>query len=98
MVYIFVIFLNQISKKRKEKNVIKNIKNRNKRVGSLKNTVIFLGGCVSRLTFKAFFKPYLLAYILILILSLLLTSDIREREKQILKLQKIEIKTWILLQ
>ena len=74
------------------------MKNRNKKVGSLKNKVFFSGGCVSCLSFKEFFKPYFLAYILILILSLLLTSNIREREKQILKLRKVEIKTWVLLQ
>ena len=60
------------------------MKNSNKNLGSLKNRVFFSEGCVSCLSFKAFFKPYFLAYILILIFSLLLTSDIKEREKQIL--------------
>ena len=60
------------------------MKNSHKNLGSLKNRVLFSGGCVSSLSFKAFFKPYFLAYILILIFSLLLTSNIKEREQQIL--------------
>ena len=83
--YSYYILTSNIQKKRQRKrNVIKNMKNRNKNLGSLKNKVFFSGDCVTCLSFKAFFEPYFTAYILMLIFSLLLTSNINERIKQIL--------------
>lgn len=64
------------------------MKKRNKNLGSLKNKVFFPGGCVSGLSFKAFFKPYFAAYILFLIFSLLLTFNLKERKTNIIKIIK----------
>ena len=44
--YSYYILTSNIQKKRRKTNIIKNMKNRNKNLGSLKNKVFFSGGCV----------------------------------------------------